>query len=290
MRPGCRTIFGGAHAAGHNDANVIAFSERLTGWEMIERMLEIYPRNAIRRGSPRLSHRATLRIRRRAARAHAQSFGTRRSQRRADPQGASSSSVAKKRAVMDILALSRIEAQDPEYLPQSPAKNGGNARIWNHRSGELCEPRGPGSDGLRDDQQVRRRLSGKTLLRRLRMGRHRRTLAIERCKQLFGADHVNVQPHSGAPANMAVFMARLQPGDTVLGMSLAHGGHLTHGTKVSFTGKLYNALAYGVRAIPSRSTSTKSGAGTRAQAEADHRRRERLSADYGVRAVSRDRR
>ena len=73
------------------------------------------------------------------------------------------------------------------------------------------------------------------------------TLAIERLKQLFGADHANVQPHAGAQANMAVFMAVFQPGDTVLGMSLAHGGHLTHGTKVSFTGKLYNAIAYGVR-------------------------------------------
>jgi glycine hydroxymethyltransferase len=72
-------------------------------------------------------------------------------------------------------------------------------------------------------------------------------LAIDRLKQLFGCDHANVQPHAGAPANMAVFMAVLEPGDHVLGMSLAHGGHLTHGTKVSFSGKLYNALAYGVR-------------------------------------------
>ncbi|HEX3464042.1 MAG TPA: serine hydroxymethyltransferase [Candidatus Elarobacter sp.] len=73
------------------------------------------------------------------------------------------------------------------------------------------------------------------------------TLAIERLKKLFDAEHANVQPHAGAQANMAVLMAVLQPGDTVLGMSLAHGGHLTHGTKVSFSGKLYNAVAYGVR-------------------------------------------
>jgi len=72
-------------------------------------------------------------------------------------------------------------------------------------------------------------------------------LAIDRAKQIFAAEHVNVQAHAGAQANMAVFMAVLQPGDTVLGMSLAHGGHLTHGTKVSFSGKLYNAVAYGVR-------------------------------------------
>lgn len=73
------------------------------------------------------------------------------------------------------------------------------------------------------------------------------TLAIERLKALFGAEHANVQPHAGAQANMAVMMAVLAPGDTILGMSLAHGGHLTHGTKVSFSGKLYNATAYGVR-------------------------------------------
>src|ERR1700686_1169511 len=72
-------------------------------------------------------------------------------------------------------------------------------------------------------------------------------LAIDRAKQLFGAEHVNVQPHAGAQANMAVLMAVLKPGDTILGMSLAHGGHLTHGTKVSYSGKLYNAVAYGVR-------------------------------------------
>ncbi len=71
-------------------------------------------------------------------------------------------------------------------------------------------------------------------------------LAIDRVKQLFGADYANVQPHSGSQANAAVYMALLQPGDTVLGMSLAHGGHLTHGAKVSFSGKLYNAIQYGL--------------------------------------------
>ncbi|MFN7137500.1 MAG: serine hydroxymethyltransferase [Thermomonas sp.] len=71
-------------------------------------------------------------------------------------------------------------------------------------------------------------------------------LAIERCKQLFGADYANVQPHSGSQANQAVYFALLQPGDTLLGMSLAHGGHLTHGAKVNASGKLFNAVQYGV--------------------------------------------
>ncbi len=73
-------------------------------------------------------------------------------------------------------------------------------------------------------------------------------LAIERVKQLFGADYANVQPHSGSQANQAVFLALLQPGDTILGMSLAHGGHLTHGAKVNISGKLFNAVQYGVDA------------------------------------------
>jgi glycine hydroxymethyltransferase len=72
------------------------------------------------------------------------------------------------------------------------------------------------------------------------------TLAIERAKTLFGAAWANVQPHSGSSANIAVYMALLQPGDTILGMSLAHGGHLTHGAKVSFSGKFYHAEQYGI--------------------------------------------
>ena len=73
------------------------------------------------------------------------------------------------------------------------------------------------------------------------------TLAIARAKTLFGADHVNVQPHSGAQANMSVYLTLLKPGDTVLGMNLAHGGHLTHGHPLNFSGKLYTIVPYGVR-------------------------------------------
>jgi glycine hydroxymethyltransferase len=73
------------------------------------------------------------------------------------------------------------------------------------------------------------------------------SLAISRAKELFGAEHANVQPHSGAQANMAVYFTLLQPGDTVLGMNLAHGGHLTHGHPLNFSGKLYTIVPYGVR-------------------------------------------
>src|SRR5438445_2872440 len=71
-------------------------------------------------------------------------------------------------------------------------------------------------------------------------------LAIDRVKQLFGADYANVQPHSGSQANQAVFFAFLNPGDTFLGMSLAAGGHLTHGSKINFSGKWFNVASYGV--------------------------------------------
>jgi len=73
------------------------------------------------------------------------------------------------------------------------------------------------------------------------------SLAIARAKQIFGADHANVQPHSGAQANTAVYMAACKPGDTILGMNLSHGGHLTHGHPLNFSGKYFNVVAYGVR-------------------------------------------
>src|SRR5712671_5891932 len=72
-------------------------------------------------------------------------------------------------------------------------------------------------------------------------------LAIDRAKELFGADHVNVQPHSGSQANMAVYFSHLAPGDTILSMDLTHGGHLTHGSPVNFSGKFFKVVHYGVR-------------------------------------------
>ena len=78
------------------------------------------------------------------------------------------------------------------------------------------------------------------------------TLAIERLKKLFGVEYANVQPHSGAQANMAVYFSALSPGDTIMGTALDHGGHLTHGSKVSFSGKMYNVVTYGVSAKTER--------------------------------------
>src|SRR5881394_195368 len=73
-------------------------------------------------------------------------------------------------------------------------------------------------------------------------------LAIDRCKELFGAEYANVQPHSGAQANMAAYFAAMNPGDTLLGMNLSQGGHLTHGSPVNFSGRLFRVVPYGVRA------------------------------------------
>ena len=77
-------------------------------------------------------------------------------------------------------------------------------------------------------------------------------LAIDRAKELFGAEHANVQPHAGAQANAAAYHALLEPGDRILGMKLDHGGHLTHGMKINFSGRLYDIVAYGVREEDSR--------------------------------------
>ena len=105
--------------------------------------------------------------------------------------------------------------------------------------------------------------------------------------KLFGAEHANVQPHSGAQANMAVYFACLEPGDTILAMNLAHGGHLTHGMHLNFSGKLYKVVPYGVR---QRRRADRlrpgGGAGPGAQAEADRRRGQRLLARRSTSAAS----
>jgi glycine hydroxymethyltransferase len=149
---------------------------------------------------------------------------------------------------MDILTPSHIEAQDPELFD---AIRGEERRQKENL--ELIASENYASRAVREamgsvlTNKYAEGYPGKRYYGGCEWVDIAENLALDRLKQLFGADHGNVQPHAGAQANMAVFMAQLQPGETVLGMSLAHGGHLTHGTKVSFSGKLYNAVAYGVR-------------------------------------------
>jgi glycine hydroxymethyltransferase len=149
---------------------------------------------------------------------------------------------------MDILTPSHIEAQDPELFD---AIRGEERRQKENL--ELIASENYASKAVREamgsvlTNKYAEGYPGKRYYGGCEWVDIAENLALDRLKQLFGADHGNVQPHAGAQANMAVFMAQLQPGETVLGMSLAHGGHLTHGTKVSFSGKLYNAVAYGVR-------------------------------------------
>jgi glycine hydroxymethyltransferase len=149
---------------------------------------------------------------------------------------------------VDILALSSIEAQDPELF----AAIAGEERRQRDNL-ELIASENYASRAVREatgsvmTNKYAEGYPGKRYYGGCEWVDLAETLALDRLKKLFGAEHANVQPHSGAQANMAVFMAVLQPGETVLGMSLAHGGHLTHGTKISFSGKLYNAVAYGVK-------------------------------------------
>jgi glycine hydroxymethyltransferase len=148
---------------------------------------------------------------------------------------------------MDILTPSCIEAEDPEIYA---ALAGEERRQKNNL--ELIASENYASRAVREamgsvmTNKYAEGYPGKRYYGGCEFVDEAERLAIDRLKRLFGAEHANVQPHSGAQANMAVFMAQLQPGDVVLGMSLAHGGHLTHGTKVSFSGKLYHAVAYGV--------------------------------------------
>ncbi len=149
---------------------------------------------------------------------------------------------------METLTTSQIEAQDPELFASIK-----NEERRQRENLELIASENYASRAVREamacvmTNKYAEGYPGKRYYGGCEYVDVAETLAIERLKKLFGAEHANVQPHAGAQANMAVFMAMLQPGDTVLGMSLAHGGHLTHGTKVSFSGKLYNALAYSVR-------------------------------------------
>ena len=116
------------------------------------------------------------------------------------------------------------------------------------------------------------------------------TIAIERAKKLFGAPWANVQPHSGSQANQAVYTAALKPGDTILGMSLAHGGHLTHGSPVNLSGKLYRIVSYGLNAKEEIDYDAAEKIAHGGEAEADRHRRLGLRAGDRLEALPRHRR
>ena len=116
-------------------------------------------------------------------------------------------------------------------------------------------------------------------------------LARDRAKKLFNAEYANVQPHSGSQANQAAYASVLKPGDTVLGLNLAHGGHLTHGHPLNFSGKTYKIVPYGVRREDEQHRLRRARkAGRRTQAEDDHRGRQRVSAHSRLPALPPDRR
>src|SRR3970040_2204940 len=139
----------------------------------------------------------------------------------------------------------RIEGFDPE-LAQAIADE--NRRQEDHveliASENYCSPRVMEAQGSKLTNKYAEGYPGKRYYGGCEYVDIAEQLAIDRVKALFGAEYANVQPHSGSQANAAVYMSVLQPGDTILGMSLAHGGHLTHGSSVNFSGKIYKAVTY----------------------------------------------
>ncbi len=146
-----------------------------------------------------------------------------------------------------FLRASRIEGFDPELAAAIAAEN---RRQEDHveliASENYASPRVMEAQGSQLTNKYAEGYPGKRYYGGCEHVDVAETLAIERLKQLYGADYANVQPHSGSQANQAVYFALLKPGDTVLGMSLAHGGHLTHGAKANISGKLFNIVSYGV--------------------------------------------
>ena len=141
----------------------------------------------------------------------------------------------------------RIEGYDPELAAAIASEN---RRQEDHveliASENYCSPRVMQAQGSQLTNKYAEGYPGKRYYGGCEYVDVAEQLAIDRCKALFGADYANVQPHSGSQANQAVYLALLEPGDRILGMSLAHGGHLTHGAKVNASGKLFDAAQYGV--------------------------------------------
>ena len=164
----------------------------------------------------------------------------------------------------------------------SPARADRADRLGEHRLARRA-----GGGGLGADQQIRRGLSRPALLRRLRGGRQGRAAGHRARLQAVRLRFANVQPHSGAQANQAVFMALLQPGDTFMGMALDQGGHLTHGSPANQSGKWFKVVSYGVKPDSHLIDYEQMEAMARQrEAEADHRRRLGLFAPHRLRRAS----
>ena len=224
----CNDLYTARLSREHNDANVLSMGGRIVAFGLADEIVTLWLETAVRRRAPparaidQIAPRAeTTGVRLSEAHMTTDPIRMWRTLAEADPE------------IADAI---RNEIAPPEQRPRAD------------RLGELRQPRGARSGRLGAHEQVRRRLSraGATTAAASSSTSSRRA-AIARAKALFGAEHANVQPHSGAQANMAVYFTLLKPGDTVLGMNLAHGGHLTHGHPLNFSGKLYTIVPYGVR-------------------------------------------
>ena len=159
----------------------------------------------------------------------------------------SSASPLVRASMFSNTPLSQFDPQLAQAIAQEDARQ--EAHIELIASENYCSPMVMAAQGSKLTNKYAEGYPGKRYYGGCEFADVVETLAIERAKELFGADYANVQPHSGSQANGAVFLALLNAGDTVLGMSLAHGGHLTHGAKVNFSGKTYNAIQYGLNPI-----------------------------------------
>ena len=215
----CNDLYTARMSREHNDANVLAMGGRIVAPGLADEIVALWLNTALRRGPPSASRRPD--------------HGDRN--RMATPTDTPSRWRTLATTDPDIARVLRDERHRQNTRPRAD------------RVGELRLAGGAGGAGSVLTNKYAEGYPGKRYYGGCEFVDVAESLAIARAKELFGAEHANVQPHSGAQANMAVYFTLLKPGDTVLGMNLAHGGHLTHGHPLNFSGKLYTIVPYGVR-------------------------------------------